>query len=73
MNTELRALSSLSAVAQLLQITWGNLSPPMSAGRLALQLITGAAQITFLKEVKILELSSFNDILWVFLGSLDYY
>ena len=61
-NSELRALSALSAVAQSLQITWGNLSPPVSAGRLALQLITGAAQITFLQEVNILELLSFNEI-----------
>ena len=61
-NSELCALSALSAVAQSLQITWGNLSPPVSAGRLALQLITGAAQITFLQEVNILNLLSFNKI-----------
>ena len=57
-------------MAQSLQITWGNLSPPVSAGRLALQLITGAAQITFLKEVNILELLSFNEILFSFLRFL---
>ena len=62
-NSELPALSALSAVAQLPQITWGNLSPPVNAGRLALQLITSAAQITFLQEVNILELLSFNEIL----------
>ena len=64
-NSELRALSALSAVAQSLQITWENLSPPVSAGRLALQLITVAAQITFLQEVNILELLSFNEIFLV--------
>ena len=37
-----------SAVAQSPQVTWGNMSPPVSAGRLTLQLITTAAQITFL-------------------------
>ena len=54
LNSELRALSALSAVAQLPQITWGNLSPPVNAVRLALQLITSAARITFLQEVNIL-------------------
>ena len=44
-NSELRALSALSAVVQLPQITWGNLSPPVNAGCLALQLITSAANI----------------------------
>ena len=42
------------------------MSPPVNAGRLALQLITSAAQITFLQEVKILELLSFYEILWFF-------
>ena len=52
-NSELRALSALSAGAQSPQITCGNLSPPVSAGRFAVQLITSAAQVTFLQEVNI--------------------
>ena len=60
------ALSALSAVAQSQQISLENMRPPVSAGRLALQIITSAVQITFLQDVNILELLIFSEIFQVF-------